>query len=334
MDVSRHQQTKFVLLLLIFITSLNDSIGTAVSVGKYSVEKNRRVIQTITPVESELAKSIIVCVRRFHGRDDACLADYNPETQTCNIFTSGCCPGNGNDETQTGFSLFRRDLEGLISQPAQDCSFYKNAGQPTGVYTIYPEHVPNGISVYCDMDEDDGGWTVIQRRFNGSVDFYRNWEEYKSGFGNVAGEHWLGNENIYQLTRGNSYVLRIDLQAFDGTKGYVKYFTFTIAERTDDYRLSIGEYCKNNVGEDGDYGMLFNNNAKFKTQDHDDTARPNSLPCSQKLHSGWWFQQYCSTVNLNGKWTADDSIDSMNWQYWNPYYTRGLKKSSMKIRRK
>lgn len=80
--------------------------------------------------------------------------------------------------------------------------------------------------------------------------------------------------------------------------------------------------------------MLFNNNAKFKTQDHDDTARPNSLPCSQKLHSGWWFQQYCSTVNLNGKWTADDSIDSMNWQYWNPYYTRGLKKSSMKIRRK
>lgn len=114
MDVSRHQQTKFVLLMLIFITSLNDSIGTTVSVGKYSVEKNRRVIPTITPVESELAKSIIVCVRRFHGRDDACLADYNPETQTCNIFTSGCCPGNGNDETQTGFSLFRRDLEGKM----------------------------------------------------------------------------------------------------------------------------------------------------------------------------------------------------------------------------
>lgn len=114
MDVSRHQQTKFVLLLLIFITSLNDSIGTTVSVGKYSVEKNRRVIPTITPVESELAKSIIVCVRRFHCRDDACLADYNPETQTCNIFTSGCCPGHGNDETETGFSLFRRDLEGKM----------------------------------------------------------------------------------------------------------------------------------------------------------------------------------------------------------------------------
>ncbi|XP_063437154.1 fibrinogen-like protein A [Mytilus trossulus] len=331
MEASRYKQTQFVLLLLIFITSLNDSICTTVRVGKYSVEKNKRVIQTISPVESELAKSLIVCVRRFHGRDDACLADYNPETQTCNIFTSGCCPGN--DEIQTGFSLFRRDLEGLISQPAHDCSFYKNAGQPTGVYTIYPEHGPNGISVYCDMDEDEGGWIVIQRRFNGSVDFYRNWEEYKSGFGNVNGEHWLGNENIYQMTRGSSYVLRIDLQAFDGNTAYVKYFNFTIADETDDYRLTLGEYC-GTVGEDGTHGMMYNNNAQFKTKDKDDTARGSIPPCSEKLHSGWWFQKYCSSVNLNGEWTTENRDDSINWQYWESYLKNGLERTSMKIRRK
>ncbi|CAC5392312.1 Ryncolin-2,Angiopoietin-2,Angiopoietin-related protein 1,Ficolin-2,Ficolin-3,Ryncolin-3,Ficolin-1,Fibrinogen C domain-containing protein 1-B [Mytilus coruscus] len=331
MDVSRHQQTKFVFLLLIFITSMDDSICTTVRVGKYSVEKNRRVKQTISPVESELAKSVIVCVRRFHGRDDACLADYNPETRTCNIFTSGCCPGN--DERLTGFSLFRRDLEGFVNLPAEDCSFYKNTGQPTGVYTIYPEHLPNGISVYCDMDIDEGGWTVIQRRFNGSVDFYRNWDEYKSGFGNVAGEHWLGNEYIYQMTRGNSYVLRIDLQAFDGNTGYVKYFTFTVADGTDDYRLTLGEYC-GTVGEDGTYGMMYNNNAQFKTKDKDDTARGSNPPCSEKLHSGWWFQQYCSTVNLNGEWTVDDRPDSINWRYWETYLNKGLEKTAMKIRRK
>jgi len=41
---------------------------------------------------------------------------------------------------------------------------------------------------------------VIQRRLDGSVDFYRGWEEYKWGFGNMESEFWLGNEYIYELT--------------------------------------------------------------------------------------------------------------------------------------
>ena len=43
---------------------------------------------------------------------------------------------------------------------------------------------------------------VFQRRFKGTVDFYRNWTEYKHGFGHVDSEHWLGNvfllvENVF-----------------------------------------------------------------------------------------------------------------------------------------
>lgn len=33
---------------------------------------------------------------------------------------------------------------------------------------------------------------VIQKRFNGLVDFDRTWEDYKRGFGSVSGEYWLG----------------------------------------------------------------------------------------------------------------------------------------------
>ncbi|XP_061459981.1 ficolin-1-like isoform X2 [Rhineura floridana] len=69
----------------------------------------------------------------------------------------------------------------------------------SGWYTIYPQDcVP--LTVLCDMDTDGGGWIVFQRRVDGSVDFYRDWDSYKRGFGSQLTEFWLGNDNINLLT--------------------------------------------------------------------------------------------------------------------------------------
>ncbi|CAG2224810.1 unnamed protein product [Mytilus edulis] len=45
-----------------------------------------------------------------------------------------------------------------LIQDNEDCSYYKNINKPSGVYSIQPEGVSTGMSVYCDMSTDGGGW--------------------------------------------------------------------------------------------------------------------------------------------------------------------------------
>ncbi|MGH0164740.1 UNVERIFIED_CONTAM: hypothetical protein FKN15_057699 [Acipenser sinensis] len=34
--------------------------------------------------------------------------------------------------------------------------------------------------VFCDMETSGGGWTVLQHRMDGAVDFHRPWKDYKT----------------------------------------------------------------------------------------------------------------------------------------------------------
>ena len=83
----------------------------------------------------------------------------------------------------------------------------------SGTYTLHPINASSPLDVYCDMETDGGGWTVLLKRQDGSVDFYLNWTDYKNGFGNLEGEHWLGLDNIHLLTHQSSDPpqLRVDL---------------------------------------------------------------------------------------------------------------------------
>ncbi|GFR72528.1 fibrinogen-related protein 3.2 [Elysia marginata] len=69
----------------------------------------------------------------------------------------------------------------------------------------YPHYVTMTHSdinrqIVCDTQTDGGGWIVIQRRAVGDVDFYRNWTEYRDGFGDLDGDFWLGNNATCVLT--------------------------------------------------------------------------------------------------------------------------------------
>ncbi|CAG2235286.1 unnamed protein product [Mytilus edulis] len=76
----------------------------------------------------------------------------------------------------------------------RDCSDLPQ-GSLSGVYTIYPSD--EKFDVYCDMDTAGFGWTVLQSRMNGSVNFCRGWCDYEIGFGNLNSEYWLGDSLTY-----------------------------------------------------------------------------------------------------------------------------------------
>ena len=71
---------------------------------------------------------------------------------------------------------------------------YKFGKQISGVYKIDPDGLGE-FEVFCDHKTAGGGWTVFQKRRDGSVDFYRGWADYKRGFGNLNGEFWLGQDS-------------------------------------------------------------------------------------------------------------------------------------------
>ena len=92
------------------------------------------------------------------------------------------------------------------------------------------------------MTTDGGGWTVFQRRLDGSVDFYRGWQDYKRGFGTLYGEHWLGLGKLHRMTASQTHELRIELEDFSGNTRFALYSNVSIGSESDKYRLRIGAF--------------------------------------------------------------------------------------------
>ncbi|WAR29464.1 FCN2-like protein [Mya arenaria] len=128
-----------------------------------------------------------------------------------------------------------------LSPASFDCSEVRqNLGRvPSGVYHITTWKTNQIASVFCDMDTDQGGWTVFQHRMNGNVDFYRNFSSYENGFGSLQGEFWFGLKLMYEMTSRTSNDLRIDITRGSGSTGYIVYADFSVGAGSN-YTLHVG----------------------------------------------------------------------------------------------
>ncbi|XP_063066876.1 microfibril-associated glycoprotein 4-like [Engraulis encrasicolus] len=209
-----------------------------------------------------------------------------------------------------------------------DCAdiHHHEGSKPSGVYNIFPGGPNAPLKVYCDMETDGGGWTVFQKRMDGSVNFYRSWESYKLGFGDIAAEYWLGLDNMVLLSLRRRNELRVDMEHWDGNKAHAQYSSFSVDPEQLDYTLHLGTYVG---GEAGD-ALKKPNGMKFSTYDKDqDTYDKN---CASQFMGGFWYQR-CSDANPNGLYIPDSRSPHGNVHVrWDTWSGSSVKTISMKMR--
>nr|XP_035969664.1 fibrinogen C domain-containing protein 1-like isoform X2 [Halichoerus grypus] len=149
----------------------------------------------------------------------------------------------------------------LLEPQGRDCShiWVESPRARSGVYAIQPEGASAPFKVLCDM-RTDGGWTVIQSRDRGRqrpLDFERCWQEYKRGFGDLRGDHWLGLEHISGLTSqpGLRSELVVDLLDTDNHTLQAHYDNFHVDKEDQFYQLTLGLYSGNADGKAASGGL-------------------------------------------------------------------------------
>ena len=261
------------------------------TLGQISLSSAEQVLSNITNSLSLLEKSM---EGQFLELSSA-INESNIESRSAAHKAVSCVNVSDSSEVTsilTDTSIPKTCKRGMVSLPTQP-------GYP------YPVVQPSDdgslkVPYLCDTTTDGGGWIVIQRRTSGDVDFDRNWADYKTGFGTLDNDFWLGNDNIHAITSSGDYELRVELR-YDGKSAYAHYDKFAISDESGNYALTLGSYD----GTAGD-SLTYHAGNPFSTQDRGDCALFHTYKSC-----AWWYA-YFQRSNLNdqrkGLWGAGDII--------------------------
>ncbi|XP_071252298.1 angiopoietin-1-like [Salvelinus alpinus] len=276
-------------------------------------QEERSSLQQLVARQSSVITELQTHLDQATGNNSILLSQQQQLTDTVNSLLKLCSKDRGSGVVPNSNLAFKQRDSSHEERKYRDCSEIFQAGfNNSGVYTIHI-NTQETKKVYCNMEAAGGGWSVIQRRKDGTMDFQRTWKEYKMGFGSLFGEHWLGNEFVFLLTSQRPYNLRVEVTDWDGQQAFSHYDRFYIGSEKQNYRL----FLKSHSGTAGRQSSLVINGADFSTKDMDND---NCIcKCALMLTGGWWFDA-CGPSNLNGMYYSHGQnmgkLNGIRWHYF------------------
>ncbi|XP_071796300.1 uncharacterized protein [Asterias amurensis] len=224
-----------------------------------------------------------------------------PKRKTKPIYTDEPIFTDDKEEIHDHYRCHFHDCQALM-----DASYRED-----GIYTIHPFQNNEGIKVFCDMTKRTG-WIVVQRRYDGSVNFNRSWADYKDGFGSMDGEFWLGNDVLHNLTDAKrNWIIRLDLTNEEHITGHLLKKQFHVGPG--EYKLDFGYsaqqrterwYCLHRLGMGDDIIPDYRITASSTQQREDGNCQPSNARLTQSANSntiGW-----CPEPNDTNPWLQID----------------------------
>ncbi|CAH1790293.1 unnamed protein product [Owenia fusiformis] len=211
--------------------------------------------------------------------------------------------------------------KGSVDTDVNDCTSQKN-----GIAKITRQ---NGrkFDALCKNE-----WLIVLNRFDGSVNFNKGWDTYKSGLGDVDGEYFIGLENLVGVLKQGKYKLRVELTTWpdDGSKTkYADYGKFDVGDESENYRLTVGEYS--GTAGDSIYSMVNRdahlwtlNGFEFTTYDRDNDNYfggncANWKNANGKSSGPMWFN-HCSVARFFAPYMKNsrckDRWNCIVWYFW------------------
>ncbi|XP_050741004.1 fibrinogen C domain-containing protein 1-like isoform X2 [Drosophila biarmipes] len=188
-----------------------------------------------------------------------------------------------------------------------------------------PGYIEAPFLVSCDQSSYGGGWTVLMRRTDGSEDFYRGWQDYKKGFGQLDNEFFLGLEKLHALTSFEAQELMVVLEDYDANVRHQHYDGFMIGPESNNFTLQT---MGSNDGDAGD-SFVHHRGMQFSTKDRKNDIDP-SKSCAQFFRGAWWYYQ-CHLSALTGVYGDSSYGQGVFWQTWRGY-NYSYKRAVMMIR--
>ncbi|XP_062609225.1 ficolin-1-like [Saccostrea cucullata] len=173
------------------------------------------------------------------------------------------------------------------------------------------------------METEGGGWTVILKREDGSVNFSRNWDDYKYGFGNASTEYWIGNEMMHNLSASRLYVM---ITHINGSVFYQTYGHFYVASEATGYKLYFGEQS-GTMGNAFMYGSSATqlHSKEFSTVDRDQDRNADINCAALSGGAGWWYNS-CHRALLTGPYGTTE------WTHpWSPVFEDGTQVKAVRM---